>query len=320
MPTGISIHVGLNHLNEAHYKGLHSLSGCLGDAQAMHGLAQAAGFDARLVTGEDATAQAVLDAIEEARPRVGSDGMLLLTYSGHGSRVLDRAEHGRAHDRFDHNDGWDETWCLYDRQLIDDELFACWAGFPEGARILVVSDSCFSGGMVREARPAPGPRLSRRTLWGVPVVPESAQAVESGPAGGTVATAVPVRRRTLRGGAVRGGRQRRRALSSSAYRAVYFRNHALYDEVQREVHSTPPRRVVAEVILLSASGDQQTAADGDTNGAFTAALLEVWNGGAFQGNYLDLHRELRERLVPGQHPQLIALRTPSFLLQRPFTI
>ena len=46
-------------------------------------------------------------------------------------------------------DGFDESWVTYSGFLLDDELYAAYAGFKEGVRILVVSDSCHSGTMLR---------------------------------------------------------------------------------------------------------------------------------------------------------------------------
>ena len=40
----------------------------------------------------------------------------LLTYSGHGGQINDVNN--------DEPDGLDETWALYDRELVDDELYA----------------------------------------------------------------------------------------------------------------------------------------------------------------------------------------------------
>ncbi len=39
----------------------------------------------------------------------------------------------------------DETWVAFDRQIVDDELYALWGKFAPGVRILVLSDSCHSG-------------------------------------------------------------------------------------------------------------------------------------------------------------------------------
>ena len=47
------------------------------------------------------------------------------------------------------SDRRDETWVLYDRQLLDDELFALWSKFKPGVRIFVLSDSCHSGSVTR---------------------------------------------------------------------------------------------------------------------------------------------------------------------------
>jgi len=44
----------------------------------------------------------------------------------------------------------DETWVLYDRQLVDDELYKIWSKFKPGVRILVLSDSCHSGTVPRD--------------------------------------------------------------------------------------------------------------------------------------------------------------------------
>ena len=53
----------------------------------------------------------------------------------------------------DEADKQDETWCLYDGQLIDDELYFELSKFAPGVRILVLSDSCHSGTVVRAGRP-----------------------------------------------------------------------------------------------------------------------------------------------------------------------
>ena len=94
----------------------------------------------------------------------------------------------------------------------------------------------------------------------------------------------------------------------------------MIQEPRRAPGST--RTVLPEVMLLAAAQENEKAKDkghDDAHGVFTQALLEVWDGGAFQGNYVDLHRELWNRLAPGQHPYLTALRLPSFIHERPFT-
>ena len=63
------------------------------------------------------------------------------TYSGHGGQVDDV--------NGDEDDALDETWVLWDRQLIDDELFSLWSQFAPGVRITMLSDSCHSGTVLR---------------------------------------------------------------------------------------------------------------------------------------------------------------------------
>ena len=49
------------------------------------------------------------------------------------------------------HDNLDETWCLYDGELVDDELFGEWAGFAANVRVVVLSDSCHSGTVTKVA-------------------------------------------------------------------------------------------------------------------------------------------------------------------------
>jgi metacaspase-1 len=75
------------------------------------------------------------------------------------------------------------------------------------------------------------------------------------------------------------------------------------------------------VILISGCQDNQTSMDGDHNGAFTEALLKVWNHGAFSGSYASLHAKVRSRLPGTQSPNLFTLgSTGAFLAQQPFTV
>ena len=74
-----------------------------------------------------------------------SGDILLLTYSGHGGQIPDVT--GEETDKLD------ETWCLYDGQLIDDEMYLELSRFAAGVRVLVFSDSCHSGTVVRAAPP-----------------------------------------------------------------------------------------------------------------------------------------------------------------------
>src|SRR5262249_19382422 len=54
-----------------------------------------------------------------------------------------------------------ETWVLYDRMLIDDEIYNALSKFRPGVRVLVVADSCHSGDSIRDKRALFGPPMAR---------------------------------------------------------------------------------------------------------------------------------------------------------------
>ncbi len=146
MATGLGIHIGLNHVDPAHYEGWDGeLAACELDAQDMRALAASKGISGRLLLSSEATADTVTQAIAEAADQLESGDLLFLTYSGHGGQLTDRGED-------EETDFMDETWVLFDRQLIDDELYALWGRFKPGVRIFMLSDSCHSGSVNREAR------------------------------------------------------------------------------------------------------------------------------------------------------------------------
>jgi metacaspase-1 len=148
MATGISIHIGLNRVDPSHYKDKDGkgwdgkLKGCENDAHAMEAIARERKFTTSLLLNEQATAEAVTAAIAGAAGKLKSGDILLLTYSGHGGQIDDPTDEEKDHK--------DETWVLYNRQLIDDELYALWGGFERDVRIFMLSDSCHSGSVARE--------------------------------------------------------------------------------------------------------------------------------------------------------------------------
>ena len=156
MPKGISLHLGLNFVDPAQYEGWDGeLAACEFDAKDMLALAKRRGFarNTILLTAA-ATSAAVMAGIAAAAKQLKSGDIFFLTYSGHGGQVPDRNGDEKENDRMD------ETWCLYDRQLVDDELYALWSQFKKGVRLLVLSDSCHSGTVTRAMPPSlsGGPR------------------------------------------------------------------------------------------------------------------------------------------------------------------
>jgi len=71
---------------------------------------------------------------------------LVFTYSGHGTSVVDNALFGS-----DEVDGKDEAICLYDGNLIDDEIRGILKNLSPEVSFTFISDSCFSGSVTRAA-------------------------------------------------------------------------------------------------------------------------------------------------------------------------
>jgi hypothetical protein len=155
MSQGISVHIGLNRVDPVQYEGWDGqLTACEADAKDMLALAKKKKFkSSKILLTKAATAEAVADAILEASKKLKSGDLFFLTYSGHGGQVDDT--------NGDEKDRMDETWVCHDRQFIDDELYELWGKFKAAVRIVVLSDSCHSGTVLRNIPPfiSGGPRI-----------------------------------------------------------------------------------------------------------------------------------------------------------------
>ncbi len=192
MSRAVSIHIGVNRPRGRHAG--HPLQYAEGSAWRMAELANQAGFGSiLLLRGREATAQALHEALSGAAQALQSGDLLLLSFSGHGSQACDPNR--------DEGFGWDEMWCLADEDVLDDKMAGYWRLFDAGVRIVVVSESCYGGGMARDddapAAPPPGYRApvmrdGGRGGWGrwggargsraEPEVEEAAPCIASAPA------------------------------------------------------------------------------------------------------------------------------------------
>lgn len=141
MRKGYSLHIGVNSLNETNYGTKGSLQFCEADAVSFQEIAQKNGYTTKLLVTESATTSNVLLTLKEYSNNTETGDIVFITYSGHGSQIWDL--------NGDEDDYLDETWCLYDRQLIDDELYNAFMNFKAGVRIFVISDSCHSGTVLK---------------------------------------------------------------------------------------------------------------------------------------------------------------------------
>ena len=157
MAKGFYLTIGINSVDSTFYTAS-PLTGCTPDASDYAKIAVSQGFQkprnfsgqqfATLVD-QDATRDRILDEIKDVAAQMSSDDIFFLHYSGHGMETK----------AFGLNAKDDDTlWCTYDKPLPDKFLFDAWFAFPDQSRILLISDSCHSGTMLRT--------LSKRDLGG----------------------------------------------------------------------------------------------------------------------------------------------------------
>ncbi len=139
---------------------VYELEGPERDARAVQARGDELGFEpvAHLI-GEDATSTRFLDAVNVASTRARRGDLVVVYFSGHG--VVTPAEPPRV-DAFD--GGFTDlasAICFRDRILLDVELAALYARFA-GRRLLVLLDSCYSGGMASGLTRLPRSTRERR--------------------------------------------------------------------------------------------------------------------------------------------------------------
>ena len=145
MPKGYSIHIGVNRVDPTVYGKDGALDLCENDARAMYKIACEMGYtDPQLLLTEKATTTNFINLIYDISLKVESGDIVFISFSGHGKPFVnkDKKEEGEE-------DGQDESWCFYNGALVDDDIYKLWSVFPKNTRILVVSDSCHSGTVIR---------------------------------------------------------------------------------------------------------------------------------------------------------------------------
>jgi hypothetical protein len=287
----LSLHIGLNAVSPAAYGGWSGdLAACEFDAKDMAAIATSRGMKATLLLTKKGTRANLLAAMRKAAKQLKAGDLFFLTYSGHGGQVPDVT--GEEPDKKD------ETWCLYDGQLIDDELYFELSRFTAGARILVLSDSCHSGTVTRAAEPRPAAPNTRSKMM-----------------------PLAVGLRTYREHQAFYDTLQRDVAHAAGKASV-----ADPDSVLAQLAVSPRLTAIAKkfspgVILISGCQDNQTSLDGEHNGAFTEQVLRVWNHGAFRGNYATFHAAVKAGLPASQTPNLFTLGAAArFLRQQPFSV
>lgn len=259
MPKGISIHIGVREAR-ANCCGTETLDGPENDAHEMARIAKLLHFSViPPLVGTNASFRNVEIAVRNAADTLRAGDTLLVTYSGHGCQVFDPRE----------RDKYSEVWCLYDKEMRDDHIHELLRLFATGVRIIIVADSCHSGGGVKKV--ADGNRV---TIMG-----EELEEL--------------VIARTER-------RQRMQGIEPDPH----CESPKAIEELRLPLTESE-LDIQASVLLLAACREGEKARDGDPFGLFTQELSKLWANGSFSGSYIEFIRQLHDRVSvenTRQHP------------------
>jgi subtilisin family serine protease len=265
-----SLHIGLNAVDPIHYQGWDGqLLCCENDANFYYELAKKASFTiSNVLLTQAANSESLVHHLSGAAKDLKEDDLFFLTYSGHGGSILDL--------NFDEDDLQDETWCLYDRQFLDDELFAQLALFKTGVKVFVISDSCHSG-TVTKVVPDPKELALRKDI--ADIYAKYQLRVKNAPA--------DVLEKTFRA-------------NRQTYKAV------------AEKAAVDTNDIGCSVTLFAACQDNQKAAEWESYGLFTTMIKRVLENDREFESYQDLFEKVKNEVPPFQVPNLFVYGNADF--------
>jgi len=298
MAIGISIHVGVNKPDPSFQ--MTPLNACVNDAVEMEKIASDHNFKTQLFTDDQAKFEPLQKAILEAAGKLKSGDIFLFTFSGHGSGILRKDNE---------DDGQDEAILLHNCILVDNYISRnLWSRFDEGVRILGVADCCHGGSTLLSI-------LFHKVVDSVTSFFGSAIKIFA---------ASPVRLEP-----------QLKELTRDDQRRIRNASKALNEQIEAEL-ATEGRDPKATILTLAACNDFEKAfdgVDGNDNGAFTKAMLEVLGRRKPDPNapllppinydelMIGISANLEAKEITRQHPTLLPKNAdPQFLGQAPFTV
>jgi hypothetical protein len=272
----LAIAIGVGRVDPKHYFGWEGIdSTCENDARRMAAFAESKGF--RLVgpppgvgTGTDpilsaaATKEVVLGAMDRAIDELEAEDILFVFFSGHGSQYTKRRKPLTS----------GESFALYDGYLLDAQWKAMLARFKPGVRLLVISESCHSGGF------GPPEEVDPLTEY-----EEMVKAEEKRLGEGTKIK-----------------KMKHRAVPLDIAQQVFNDQEKEFETTLLGLSDSEPE---AWVLLIAACQANQLSEVGPENGMFTSRLLSILENqdDKFQGDYQQLYRKVRRRFTkPTQSP------------------
>jgi len=152
-----ALSIGLTSVDPHAYSGWNGENGCWGCERDVigfgHDILDPAGAEQTVLLTMQATRHAVEAALVELASETHPGDTAIIYRTGHGGRTPDLDG--------DEADGWDETWVLWDGEMIDDTAWTYLLRFPAGANVVMISDTCESGTpfRTRPTHPYPAPRI-----------------------------------------------------------------------------------------------------------------------------------------------------------------
>jgi hypothetical protein len=132
------------------------------DAEVAQTALQRAGMtDSVLLQDDRATRAGVIQAVEAMAAQCQPGDLFVFFYSGHGGQSavpVERRVDGTSGNRYEQDDpdNIEETVCFYDQEMVDNDFADMLSVIDDGVTVLVVLDSCFSGGFAKDVVSRPG--------------------------------------------------------------------------------------------------------------------------------------------------------------------
>jgi hypothetical protein len=284
--------IGVNNVDadpQGHYRGWDgSLRFPEKDALSIAEITGKQGFQNTVLLTKDATRAAIKDTISLAADELTSGDIFLIYYSGHGNSFAD--PDGESWDK-----GTDETLCVYDRQLLDDELSVLWPRFDKEVRVLFLLDACHSGGMLDK---------------GVAQKLDDEDRVDK---------VAPENLEDAKGGLVA------KKMDAKSAEKIVEADPNVYKNIRKTIGARPEQSdVSATIYQIAGCLDNQLSYESRElkHGQFTNAMIDVWQAGTFNGSYMEFFEAIDNKMPDYQNPRLRTLgpNHSKFASESPFTI
>ncbi|MFK8021446.1 MAG: caspase family protein [Pseudomonadales bacterium] len=282
----IALHIGVNNCSPDYYSGWRGeLEGPENDARALARLSVNAGYSEHKLLTTEATRAAVISAFQSFASVLEPGDHFLFSYAGHGNHHRDMSG--------EEADNCDETLCLFDGELFDDELGGLLTDFEMGVNILGFLDCCHSGTMTRDHSQLFSTSSNVLLYDRSGRINRSDTPIESS----AVAREMPEGLRSM----------------------VWESNKASNQLIRLSELANVKTDVKANVTIFSGCDDSQKSIEEKGRGLFSLAIENVWNSGHFDGTYSDFYSRLLDSFPDSQTPQasFVGLENP-FSNETPF--